>query len=156
MNGIILASNIQTIISCEADDSLINATYLIITSIDIAWSGKDILIAFSKHKFYWWERVHIVATNFLLTLQPLNNELYFIKYKWSVLIIHQRFPCLIWLSICSEANEELRFPVSFLSVDIPFRLLFIQPWETVAMVWSPGTQVSHPQIPILIHLELLG
>jgi hypothetical protein len=32
---IILASNIQIIISYEADDSLTNATYLITTSIDI-------------------------------------------------------------------------------------------------------------------------
>ena len=35
MNGIILTSDIYIVSSCAADDSLINATYLITTSIDI-------------------------------------------------------------------------------------------------------------------------
>jgi len=39
---------------------------------------------------------------------------------------------------------------------MPFRLLFIHPSKIVAMEWSPGTKVSLPQIPILIHLEPLG
>ena len=35
MNGIILTSDIHIVSSCKADDSLINATYLITTSMDI-------------------------------------------------------------------------------------------------------------------------
>ena len=35
MNGIILTSDIYIVSQCEADDGLINATYLITTSIDI-------------------------------------------------------------------------------------------------------------------------
>jgi hypothetical protein len=35
MKGIILTSDIHIVSSCEADDSLINDTYLITTSIDI-------------------------------------------------------------------------------------------------------------------------
>jgi len=35
VNRIILTSDIHTVRSCEADDSFINATYLITTSVDI-------------------------------------------------------------------------------------------------------------------------
>jgi len=35
MNGIILTSDIHIVSSCKADDSLINATYLITNSKDI-------------------------------------------------------------------------------------------------------------------------
>jgi hypothetical protein len=52
MNPIILTSDIHIVSSCEADDSLINATYLITNSIDINRSGKVTLIAFSKHEIF--------------------------------------------------------------------------------------------------------
>jgi len=35
MNGIISTNDIGTVSSCDAEDSLVNATYLITTSIDI-------------------------------------------------------------------------------------------------------------------------
>jgi len=52
MNGIISTSDIHTVSSCEAEDSLVNATYLITTSIDINWSEKVTLIALSKHAIF--------------------------------------------------------------------------------------------------------
>ena len=52
VNWIILTSDIHIVNSCKADDSLINATYLITTSTDINWYEKVTLIAFSRQEIF--------------------------------------------------------------------------------------------------------
>jgi len=122
-----LTSDIHIVRLCKAHDSLINATYLINALIDITLSTKVTLNSFSKHKFYLPRSTAHSCHKFSVGPQPFAyNELYCLLHKWSIIIIHQSFPRPFRCSIYWEDNESLRFPVLFSSVDIPFRMSFIQ------------------------------
>jgi len=78
MNGIILTSDIHIVSSCESYDSLINASYLNTTSIDINRSGKVTLIAFSEHESFVEKCCTELLQIFCWPLPFVKEELYFL------------------------------------------------------------------------------